>query len=53
MGRRAVLGARASAFRDIGAEMIAAGNPAREIKRRESLDPPDTEPADLSHAAKA
>ncbi len=53
MGRRAVLGARASAFRDISAEMIAAGNPAREIKQRESLDPPDTEPADLSHAAKA
>ncbi|HQY87297.1 MAG TPA: WcaF family extracellular polysaccharide biosynthesis acetyltransferase, partial [Tepidisphaeraceae bacterium] len=54
IGKRAVLGARASAFRDIAPEMIAAGSPAREIKPRERFDDPNAESSpDLSHAAKA
>jgi acetyltransferase-like isoleucine patch superfamily enzyme/glycosyltransferase involved in cell wall biosynthesis len=52
MGERSILGARASAFRDIQAGMIAAGNPARDIKPRESLDPlDDTSHPTLAHAA--
>lgn len=54
IGRRAVLGARASAFRDIAPDMVAAGNPAREIKPRERFDDPNSKSSpDLSHAAKA
>lgn len=53
IGERAILGARASAFRNIRPGMIAAGNPAREIKPRESLDTDQTTDYSLSHAAKA
>jgi putative colanic acid biosynthesis acetyltransferase WcaF len=35
VGDRAVLGARASAFADLPSDMIAVGNPAKPIKRRE------------------
>jgi putative colanic acid biosynthesis acetyltransferase WcaF len=34
IGDRAVLGARASAFRDVPPDMIAVGNPAKPVKRR-------------------
>jgi len=37
IGDRAILGARSSAFRDIRPGMIAGGNPAREIRPRDSL----------------
>jgi acetyltransferase-like isoleucine patch superfamily enzyme/glycosyltransferase involved in cell wall biosynthesis len=37
IGARAILGARSSAFRDIAEGMIAAGNPAREVKPREQF----------------
>lgn len=37
VGERAILGARAVAFRDVPAVTIAVGNPARNIKTRESI----------------
>jgi putative colanic acid biosynthesis acetyltransferase WcaF len=35
IGSRSVLGARSSAFGDLPADVVAVGNPAKVIKRRE------------------
>jgi putative colanic acid biosynthesis acetyltransferase WcaF len=39
IGDRTVVGARASVFSDLPADVIAVGNPARPIKRREFREP--------------
>ena len=46
VGDGAVIGARSSVFKDIPANMVAAGNPARPIKPRVLFDLPEGEPAE-------
>jgi putative colanic acid biosynthesis acetyltransferase WcaF len=38
IGDRAIVGARASAFRDVPADMVAMGNPAQTIQFRDFTD---------------